>query len=248
MSAIALCNADDSVIIASDGICMNPSTGQVLGCVEKIFPIPHLNCVFSHLGAGGVGHEISTAIGYRYRDFDDLLAEFELLFSAVAGGRGAVVVLAGWSGARQRFESYLIRSEAGENLVSVPWVLTPCESEFWMSQSPSPETAERLGIVLTSEEVARDPVGLAARLICAARADSGRQEDGRYGGSGGFLQIAMVRREGVLTWIAHRWPDTLGQRIDPTRGQMLPEFPLQHPWGVATLEEASADEISGGND
>jgi hypothetical protein len=67
-------------------------------------------------------------------------------------------------------------------------------------------------------------------MICAARAASGIVPHEVTGepqvfNAGCFLQMVQVQRGNIHTWIAHRWPeDEIGAQIDPTKGELLPDW------------------------
>ncbi|PXW59822.1 hypothetical protein [Methylobacterium sp. B4] len=46
---------------------------------------------------------------------------------------------------------------------------------------------------------------------------------------GGFLQLTTLYREAAFTRIVHRWPDPLGEPIDPKRGDLLPAWIEENP-------------------
>ncbi|KAB7782284.1 hypothetical protein F8B43_5039 [Methylorubrum populi] len=70
----------------------------------------------------------------------------------------------------------------------------------------------------------------AVRIVCAAR-----QQRIPIGGDpangtcqvGGFVQIAQIERGAASSVIAHRWPDTIGARLDPSNGPPCSSSALQ---------------------
>lgn len=65
----------------------------------------------------------------------------------------------------------------------------------------------------------------AVRIICAARQKRIPIHDDEANGTcqvGGFVQLAQVTRGTAWSEIAHRWPDAIGARLDPTNGPLHP--------------------------
>ncbi|WP_458438728.1 hypothetical protein [Methylorubrum extorquens] len=66
---------------------------------------------------------------------------------------------------------------------------------------------------------------VAVRIVCAAR-----QQRIPIGGDlangtcqvGGFVQLAQLDRGAASSVIAHRWPDTIGARLNPRNGLTRP--------------------------
>src|SRR5690606_22382733 len=134
----------------------------------------------------------------------------------------STVLIGGWSTARERFELYTVHSsgkevigESGQIIQREPWNLNYLYQGFWVSSNPREEDQRDAGLLETQPIQAIDYVSrwvAACRLWCAESRDYG---------VGCFLQTAIVHRKGFVDWIAHRWPDELGQPIDPTQGDLL---------------------------
>lgn len=251
MSAICIIRSsekEEAIAVASDGATSNYDA-TMGGCVSKVLALPHLNCFVGNVGAAGVTAGLVFTISWKsYPSFDHVLANVvedfrEILAAAALYTRErdppATVVLGGWSDERQRFESYKVNSRSrevinvatGEKFFSEPWVVTPLP-QIWGSTAHPDDPENRFGLRAEGEVNLLD---LAARFVCAARAGSGPDgeldPDTGISGScvGGFLQMTLLQRDTVKTWIAHRWPDVIGEVIDPSRGELMPAFPLAIP-------------------
>lgn len=229
MSAICVVPLDDCVVFAGDGGAYDPTGGNRIGSTSKVFLVPHLNCIFGYVGIGGLGHLLLPNIEYAAETFDDLVnggfvkACREAFAQLAREGRNpdgvrATAIVGGFSDARQSFEVYKVHSapkqvmQEGVLTEHAAWKLHPVLHN-WASSSPSPEAQEKAGL-----SGPMNAIEYAARMIAANRLHSGEDE---YG-VGSFLQIAIVSRDGVRSWIAHRWPDPLGAPIDPNCGDLLP--------------------------
>lgn len=249
MSALAVGTADNAIVFAADGVCYDYAEGKVSGLGSKLLLMPEIDCILGWTGLGAFGEHFRLATSMRFADFDALLDEVvgvsrEIHLSmtwnwqrlAFNTGRETYLsfVLGGWSNVRQRFESYRIVSYAKESLDGTdpskkimlePWRLLPMPG-MWASSAPSPETCARFGTVVGDGNY--DMTDMAIRFICANRAESGIRTDPETGAEsfynvGGFVQVAVLQRGNVNSWIAHRWPeDVIGMPIDPTRGKPMP--------------------------
>ena len=234
------------MIFASDTICYGEH-GKVLSTTAgKVLPVQELNCVIGNVGLAGLTTTLRDCIGMRYRDFDDLLGGIVEDFRSVhsdyvdrhhdsdAPQLNATVVIAGWSESRMQFETYRLSTRqkeiifAGESTTSGPFELVSTEG-CWVSSAYRPEDCERFGIDFESENV--NLLDLAARIVCACRAASSSSGSGDFAGLpyavGGQLQITLLQRDRITQWVAHRWPDEIGQVVDPLAGDAMPAFPLQ---------------------
>lgn len=251
MSCVALAIADDAIVLAADGAFYDEHDGAVQGFASKVLPLPERNAVIAWTGLGLFGQALYWEIGQRLLSFDKLVAmlpeaaRLAHLKLCVGAGRHNLhpdnnkvsVLLAGYSDERERFEAYRVVSYAKDTFYTngelagrlEPWVMNPIEW-VWASHAPPAEVCEEFGLT----EPPADLVELCARYVCANRPLSGtvRDEDGNIEGVygvGGFLQMVIVKRDHVQSWIAHRWPDEIGKPVDPTVGEPMPAFPLKLP-------------------
>ncbi len=250
MSALAIAIGTDGILAACDGVCYDYETGTVSGFVSKIILLPEYGAFIGWTGAGAFGPALRWEINQAIVSFDDLVEQFSHLCEAVQwklfgynqGPLSEVsCVIAGWSVARQAYEGYRLVSydkpsvdlSDGRRIRMDPFKAFPLPDGLWCSTSPTRLEAFGLNPPSPDEEA----VDTAIRLICAARAESGRKddEDGRFFMAGGFVQVVILQQNATQSYIAHRWPeDVLGQPIDPSKGSPLP------PWLEMTNAPAAA--------
>lgn len=241
MSAVAIIPTASGIVAAADGALYEEATGKVGGFMGKLFLMPHLDCVFGYVGSGGFGEALLHNIRGAFDSFDELVkgiavkCQFTHLLMERGGlspaGAYVIVVVGGWSEERQRFEAWKVHSADkvaivdGERVEHAAWRLHAIEGA-WVSTTPPADVMTAFGL-LEGEHSALD---YAALLVCACRAVSGADvDDERFYGVGGFLQLALVEAGKATTWIAHRWPDPLGEPIDPARGEPRPPLPIHAP-------------------
>lgn len=237
MTAIAIFRLDDGVVIASDGAAYASTTGCLTGLTSKVVLAPEWSCVLAQRGAGGVVQLIRSRIGFEVLTFDDLLDvivgvaidvyDSYKVFGYDDDARFSLF-LAGWSETRERFETYQLRTHGheahaegtGEVLVVEPFQLTPLP--FVYLAPGGGEHMERFGVM--EAIAANDPIPATVRAVCAARQLRNVSDEAAEHCVGGFIQLTIVRRDKVESTIVHRWPDVIGEPIDPTRGEPLPAF------------------------
>jgi hypothetical protein len=252
MSALAVVPGDNGVVFACDGAASND--GIVVSCrAPKIIAMPEICAVLGFVGIGALGFLLRREMELTGADgrvvsaggFDAIVENLSGLMraahrQAAPGMRDdrATAVLAGWSEARGRFETVKVHSFAkeatnvatGEKISFAPWEVHSFDMS-WMNSNPGPEISQSFGI-----DAAAAPgtplLDFAARMVCAARASCGDREMAAEQGVyavGGMLQLTVLLREKITSWIAHRWPDPIGEPIDPSRGEPMPAFPLAMP-------------------
>lgn len=238
MSAVAAyVDEQGGICLAGDGAACGED-GRLIGQVNKLFSLPHLNAVYAHVGLGAVGHLLLYEIGMRFTTFDELRDDFIFVLKEVRGRMRlsqmwsdkirSTVLLGGWSDANQRFEMYKVHTlpkpvyEAdgvlGEHEA---WKLHPLDRGVWVSTLPGQEEQEACGL----PDFSGPALDYVARWVSACRLECGREDATDYS-VGCFMQMMVLNRTGVQSWIAHRWPDPMGERIDPARGDLLPALPL----------------------
>jgi len=241
MTGIMVVPGGDAVAIASDGAVHDPNTGFLLGSASKVVLIPECSCVMTQRGISGFGQALRFRLGMP-RDYDDILS----LVEQVAVGVTTEFVqnaplephwsmtICGWSNARSRFEinalrsrDYFMRNELTGGVDTIPaHTLYPIEG-IVMSPIPNLELRRRFGIDFDNIEN-HEAVELSQRLLCAARfceepndEATGKQSNFTIGC---YLQSTILRQDRIESRIVHRWPDPIGEKIDPKRGEALPPF------------------------
>lgn len=243
MSVIALQIRDDYVIMAGDGVSTNPEDGSVAAYMSKLTAIPSKDCLIGITGVGGFNYVMQWFMPARVKNFDDLIDDLPYLVKHVDEHMHASdmirfsdartnVVVAGWSHRDNAFKGYRVVTYAkesrdaatGETSILEPWVLHEMPAGMWASVGPPQETLEEFGVYGD----VKDDAELLTRMVCATRWESGKvKQDGMpyTFNAGGFVEIALLTRGQVHTWIAHRWPeDVIGLPIDPSKGERLPPY------------------------
>ena len=239
--------------MACDGVCSDPATGAVVGYVSKMELMPDLDCVMGITGVGGFGYVMRWKMPLDVVDFDsltDCLPDLVLRTHLDMQVNGMVkfddprscVAVAGWSERDQAYRAYRVvtypkkstNHVTAEPMTLEPWTLIPMTQQgMWASTGPDEEVLRKFG--LTEAQPGDGGEGPLVRMVCASRAASGRLESEEIPGqfnAGGFCQVALLKRGHVQSWIAHRWPeDVIGEPIDPSRGQPLPDYlmPTEEP-------------------
>jgi hypothetical protein len=245
MSVVALQIREGYCLLAGDGVCTDPDTGHVAGYLSKITAMPDLDCAFAITGIGGFNYAIQWNMPRWVSNFDDFVEALPSLVhrthlqmrldKMIRGTDDRVnVMAAGWSTREERFKAVRVVSyekgstnlETGQAETLKPFVAYEFASGgLWMSAAPTPKNMELFGL---SEPIeGESDLDTMTRAICAARASSGMVSDEgreyRYN-AGGFVQLAMVQRGSVQTWVPHRWPeDEVDEPIRPELGAPLPD-------------------------
>lgn len=256
MSALAIVRSDESVTIASDGAGYETGTGRLMTVVSKVALMPECSCIFANRGMGGATAEIHArlrhlaACGEPIKEFDDVLDRFptlaeqlhlEVLANPEASTAHFSFLIGGYSGRRQRMESYTVRTRpfmamgnSGALSEQPPFTLIGLPMVH-LAPSPQLSSAAQVGITRPQEfgpETELEPESYALRAVAACRLD--RETDGAEGTPGihfvgGMLQVTTLYRDAAVSRIVHRWPDPLGEPIDPKRGDLLPAWIEENP-------------------
>lgn len=247
MSVVAVTvRPENYVLMACDGVCTDHEDGSVRGYVSKIAVMPELNVLMGVTGLGGLGDMLKFHMPPHVATFDDLVDaipeylpwvwdQVEIQFGSRA--YRSCVALAGWSDARQKFEGWRgttydkerTNTSTGQRDIIPAFSLDAMpENGTWATAGSDPEIMRRFGVI--DGPASDTDVDAIIRTICSGRAESGIPTDeGLAFNAGGFVQVAHLLPGHIQTWIAHRWPeDMIGQPIDPTRGQPLPDHLMAH--------------------
>lgn len=244
MTAFAMIRLDDRIVIAADGAMYMPG-GQIAAFGSKILQLPHISAALVCAGPSFLLRYLNLKLGANLSCFDDLLCEapealhyaYEDFESDIEWKSPFYMGLCGYSVERERFESYYLRSvdreESGAfSLPGAAWELMPAPMAFAMPW-PSDEACRRVLLITpVNEGYAFDPEILAIKVIGASRfaASDGLHGEG-YGVHlvGGFIEMVTIRKDLALSQIVHRWPDRIGEAIDPEDGEPLPQWVLNKP-------------------
>lgn len=245
MSAIAVIRRENGIVIACDSISHDANGVIQSVTANKLVIIPEWDCAIGNVGVGNFSTMIRANMGQKYDGFDSMLlgivGDFRSTLQAMivlglvpAADVRCTLFVAGWSIERKRFESYRLSARNKEVVITgqgtqvIPaFSLMPLTGD-WCSSKYSAEDAARFGI----NRQESDTYQIAAGYVCAARASSSRSGSGDFEGIayavGGHLQMTLLERNKVTTWVAHRWPDVVGNYLDPTAGKPAPDWLLSN--------------------
>lgn len=238
-----LVRPDNFALMGCDGVATDPATGAVAGFMQKIRTYPAMSCAVGITGLGGFDALMDCFLPIWVKDFDDLIDVLPAVVKAVfayleiqgqlPADTRCSVCAAGWSPRASAFKAFRLVSypkksrdaATGELVTLEPWVAHElAHSGTWSSAGARPEDLARCGV----NSSPGDDAANAVRIIAAARQSSGKIEAEEMPGTfnaGGFVQLALIERGKVTSWVPHTWPeDVIGEPIDPTRGVLVPEF------------------------
>lgn len=242
MTAIAIVRGAEGLAFATDGLAIDV-TGRAAAVVSKAALFPEWSCVFANRGSAMATARMQNALqrlaysgACRIGGFDDVLALLPELSGALHAEilrEGAVYpnfsfMIGGYSAERDRCESYSLRSQefayhdGVQDLVQAPYTLAELPAMHF-APTPTRESAIAAGM-RPPDQPLEDGVHMAVRAICAARLDQGATTDdpAEMHHVGGFVQLTTLFRDRLTSEIVHRWPDPLGEMVDPRRGDLLP--------------------------
>jgi hypothetical protein len=246
MSIVVCIPGTDGVLFYSDGVAYD-NDGTILGMASKVLSVAAGSSALSWVGAGSFGPAIASQIGPSTCTFDDLLNRI------VEFGKNAVehletidyrwhvsgtALVAGWSDKDQAYRAYTFSSYEkeqmleGELVMKPAWMLQPLDG-MYISTIPHERYRNEAGIhdLFNIDNMPIDELGI--RLVCAARLGSRDFEPNEEPvpdsslstfAAGGFLQCTFLQRDQFTQTILHRWPDKIGERVDPQSGVAIPEF------------------------
>jgi hypothetical protein len=231
-------DSKDGIVIGSDGAVYDPGNGNLIGECSKVLFVPECDAFVMSRGSAGFIHVLRHNLGFEVGGFDDLMqvtVEASQRALAVYTDQDyefatTTLIVGGRSKSKGVFEVYRLSSTkrtirnalTEESELVPPSVITPID-RIWAAPFPDEGLREQFGIHddLTGYEYV-------ARTICAAR----HQQDSMTGAGetvpgfsvGCFLQMGSLLPDGFRTSVIHRWPDVLGEPIDPARGEPMPAF------------------------
>lgn len=230
MSAMTATVQHDKIIMMSDA-CFYDEDGTIAFFDHKVFPVPGLpNAAFSSRGAKmAFDLFITVCLHHKLEDWEDFVFEkltaiwsdFDALMLE-AGRRGgqqvsAELMIAGWNNKKNRGEVLFrhnhpvkLSQKNGEGLIAGRTYFNllghfACGPDSALMGNPSNFDPARRGIRAfnTAREALND-------LTC------GQRETPVLGHSvGGWIDSTVITPTSVVTTTIHRWPDTVGAKIDP---------------------------------
>ena len=245
MTAIAIIRCENGIVVAADGAAYDrEAVLRKIG--SKIEVMTHLSCVMTCRGDLGASTHLKLALavlaeqGEPMQDFDDVLAALPGCARGVHArcvtpdGRPVrfAVFVGGFSEARQRWETYCLRTYAyggGEGSLTgehPAFTLTPLP-EYHLAPVPAEGWAPAGLPARIDETTDLDPYTFAIRAVCGCRVDKGAPAHDPDAAEahrvGGFVEAVFLTHDAAESRVVHRWPDPLGEPIT-LRGDLLPEF------------------------
>ena len=235
---------ENGIIIACDSISYD-ETGIVKSTkAVKLLAVPELNCAIGNVGVGNFTPVLRAQMAHKYESFDQVISGAAEDFRAVLTGMilmgqaqsdaKCTAIYAGWSDERGRFETYRISARDkvsklnGVETILPAFVPTHVPGD-WCSSEYNSEDAARFGLDLETLPVVNNAVA----YVCACRAASEASGSGDFEGLpyavGGHVQVMQIERGIITTWIAHQWPDKVGEALDPTVGMAMPDWLIPGP-------------------
>lgn len=234
MTAINVIRQASAVHVLSDGVFCDPD-GVVCEIGPNAFELPHLPAVLAIRGPTHFMPFLVHRLARECRCFDDLIrrvvaaalevyASFPMTLGTVGFGAvepGFELVVAGWSTKRNKPESYLVagvepefrqgRKRKAWELLELPEVLIAPrigDAQIGSIRWTVPESAETF-----------QPEVDGLKLLEAQRrlrgASDGHPQRGLAHRIGGFIQLATISPDGIVSRILQRWPDEVGRKIEP---------------------------------
>lgn len=219
MSAMNAFLSPQAVHIATDGAGYLPDGRTVCG-VQKVAILAHLPCVIAVRGAIELLSLAAEAATRGAQTFDALASRVGAFCKAVhqtaeAGAEAygqpfpftrSDFLIAGWSEARGRLETYAVTSAADGEFE--PWTARLYFGGDDTILSPYTDEVGAAVDAIEAElggDLAAKPEAAALRVIEVQRAL--RLKDFADSPCGVFCQLTTLTREGISTKILRRWPD-----------------------------------------
>lgn len=247
MSIVLCWPTDKGTVFYSDGIAYD-ETGTIVGMASKVISVAAGTAALAWVGSGPFGPVFAANVPGHVISFDDLASIFSdlaqhtlqvLKDNNYPWGVSASVVIAGWSDKQQRHMALhvgsrpkqVVRDADGELSERAAWQVEEL-SGCWISTIPDEEYRLSAGVHGFDDDTMSNDE-FAIRMVCAARLSSRSLDEGevdfpgsgiRYFAAGGFLQRTFVGKDEFSQAIIHRWPDQIGERINPLSGDAVPSF------------------------
>ncbi|WP_163265596.1 hypothetical protein [Chelativorans alearense] len=225
MSAFLTARMEEQIIILSDGASYRGLDDfAVTGMMSKTLVLPHLTCAMVVRGTANMLLQLNMNHRSTWASFDELVtilpeqADTECdRFHQFYPDRHGIAELAvcGWSESRERFESYSFHMDSWEECRDK---LEPTPA-IYMAPIPDRDRVEANGV----------PVEGTIRLEGLHRLMQAQRETPHFIGLPGdsadacekgycvgmFIEEVTVTHSGILSRIVKRWPDKIGEMIDP---------------------------------
>lgn len=225
MTTLIAARGPDSITLYSDGGAFDPATGAFGQVSAKVSMLPHLPAIVAGRGDGHCTVSVAAAANH-FECFDDLVTGMESVFAEAVeffGAQGQTnfgFLICGYSAAREAWETYWIYM--GHELDGTA-IEGSCElhQKGWFFSIPEPgmDELEAAGVLTEDGRIRMQGEADMLAYVEAIRATPlpmGQGPDAPVGClASAFLQRTVVTSEGVTSSVIHRWPDRLGEKINP---------------------------------
>ncbi|MEN3209812.1 hypothetical protein PUR23_07105 [Methylorubrum populi] len=229
MSGIFTVAGPDSVWIFTDGAGCNPD-GSVAWIGSKILLMPEWPGAVATRGVGALPWMLRLAWASEVSSLDTALERVVADALAIGGHLVAngyhdplnwEIVLAGWSDQRAAFEVWDVFGRNApdwteEQCCTAP-PLTLRQLKGTTASWPVPDEAI-LKSLWPSTSGGLTPAEMALPVMEAVRRKTypmPPSKENEYHSVGGFIQETGIGHDGISSSIIHRWPDVIGERINP---------------------------------
>lgn len=216
MTAINVFRRSDRISILTDGAGYTPD-GELVASLSKCWPVPHLNAAVASRGPILAG-ALFMASASVVRSFDDMVARAPTFVFEVFQSLGLILnedvtpdfqlIIAGFSESRGSPESYLISSDATDDVDAA--TASPLDA-FTAAPMPSQADYEQIGAAMPSGpsafNVERD--GLTLMEVQRNMLIDGIHAVGCH------ATLTEIDRNGVRQRVLRRWNDQFGKPIRP---------------------------------
>ncbi len=212
MTALNIYVSSDSVDFFTDSAIFDMKAGgSVEGFGSKVIPLPHQGAVMSATGFSWVSIMMAGVIATSgIETFDQLHERLPALISnAVKNDPGGSVAygkfelaIAGFSETRNAPEAYVIYSYADQGWPAWRMRTTGNYTSPKVDKRFDPADIGGSGLQILEDQ---------RRALCAGRGF----ENFALHAVGGVAQHTRIDRDGISIKVVKRWPDVIGQKIQP---------------------------------
>lgn len=226
---------EDRILFFSDAAAYEDD-GTIIYIGPKVIARPEIPALIAVQGSSEFAALLS--LNNSWRDFDHLLGFIEddarRTFEDIRINRGpsnpphAFIWLAGWSEKQGRYCTYVlsygVNEETGSTELDVP--LTDAKRCFFQP-NPSEEACRRIGwssgrpgICITQgvQRIVEDSLFFMQAQRITLDTIHHRPTAPVGSRAGGYVQMTDLSKSGIWTQVVYRWPDYVGEKIDPEAG------------------------------
>jgi len=208
MTAINIVTTPTLITIATDGAIYDDEL-RVTGIGSKIDLIPNLSGAFAFRGMN-ISNELRWCFS-GYISFDQLLTNLDTNFRDITDGLESPIELIVTGFSKEGPTTRFICNDQSETAS----VVQPYKSMQCGSVACGPSLGDEFSLPLNAD-MPRDLVVKRLRQLVAAQRRQITDNQGRHA-VGGFCQITTIAPKSIETRITDRWPDQIGEFIQPEK-------------------------------